>query len=103
MPSTSKRSNTVTPSLNITRITVHQVAIPTVIASTILAIGASTYHWSLFFILSIGSDVIFSRIYYWLVDTLFITKENVGSFNRQLIGIQIVFWLAVALLIVFLA
>jgi hypothetical protein len=72
-----------------------------VIASTILAMGASTYHWSLFFIISIGSDIIFARIYYWLTSALHITKNNMDSFNRQLIGLQIVFWLALALIIVF--
>lgn len=74
---------------------------PTVIASTILAIGASTYHWSLFFILSIGSDVVFARVYYYLASNLLITKDNVANFNRQLIGIQIAFWLVIALIIVF--
>ena len=103
MSSTSKRLNTAAPSLSIPKKSAHYVAIPTVIASTILAIGASTYHWSLFFILSIGSDILFTRIYYWLVETLLITKDNVGSFNLQVVGLQIVFWLAVALLIIFLA
>ena len=74
---------------------------PTVIASTILAIGASTYHWRLFFILSIGSDVVFARVYYCLASNLLITKGNVANFNRQLIGIQIPFWLVIALIIVF--
>ena len=88
-------------SLNISRKSVHRVDIPTVIASTVLAIGASTYHWSLFFILSIGSDVVFARVYYYLANNLLITKDNVANFNRQLIGIQIAFWLVIALIIVF--
>ena len=77
----------------------HLVGLPTVIASVFLALGASTYHWSFFFIVAIGSDLIFSAIYFGLAKLLFIKKDEVGKFNQAIVGLQIIIWLLVALVL----